>query len=290
MPTAIPENSVTISDLMKRSSELDDVSDTSRLDVEILLSYVLDKDRSFLYAWSDQHLSDQQRHRFENLFRRRLHGEPVAYITGLREFWSLPFKVSPATLIPRPETELLVERALLLPLSEQSLVLDLGTGTGAIALALASEKPHWNITAVDAVLDAVQLAEENRQQFSFENVQVYQSDWFSGVKQQLFDLVVSNPPYICVEDKHLQQGDVRFEPASALVADGLGLSDIRTIVSEVQAYLKPDGWLLLEHGFDQGSAVRQIMLQAGFSEVITYTDLAGLDRVSACRNSEPDVT
>lgn len=138
-------NSATISDLLKRSSELDDVSDTSRLDVEVLLSYVLGKDRSFLYAWSDQQLSDQQQHRFDALFARRLHGEPVAHLTELREFWSLPFKVSPATLIPRPETELLVERALLLPLTEQSSVLDLGTGTGAIALALASENPNGKL-------------------------------------------------------------------------------------------------------------------------------------------------
>jgi release factor glutamine methyltransferase len=285
MPTVIPANPSTISDLLKRSSELNDASDTPRLDIEILLSYVLEKDRSFLYAWSDHYLSDQQKSRFEALFERRIHGEPVAHLTGTREFWSLPLRVSPATLIPRPETELLVERILSLPLSEQSSVLDLGTGTGAIALALASEKPRWNITAVDTVYDAVQLAEENRQQLGFDNVQVYQSDWFSRVKQQQFDVVVSNPPYICAGDEHLQQGDVRFEPVSALVADDLGLSDIRTIVSAVHVYLKSGGWLLLEHGFDQGLAVRQIMLRAGFDEVMTYTDFAGLDRVSVCRSS-----
>ena len=279
-----PVNFPTISDVLMRSHELAELSDSARLDVEILLSYVLGKDRTFLYAWSDTCLDDQQCRQFELLFKRRLQGEPVAYLTGCREFWSLSFKVSSATLIPRPETELLVELALSLPLSTQSSVLDLGTGTGAIALALASEKPDWNITAVDAMADAVQLAEENRQQFGFDHVQVYQSNWFSNVKTQQFDLVVSNPPYISAKDKHLQQGDVRFEPASALVADDLGLSDLRSIIINTHSYLKPDGWLLLEHGYDQGEAVRHIMLQAGFHDVATHSDLAGMDRASVCCN------
>lgn len=275
-------NPPTISDILMRSHELAGLSDSARLDVEILLSYVLGKDRTFLYTWSDAHLNNQQYQQFDRLFKRRLQGEPVAYLTGCREFWSLSLKVSPATLIPRPETELLVELALLLPLSDRSSVLDLGTGTGAIALALASENPNWSITAVDAVADAVQLAEENRQQLGFGHVQVYQSDWFSDVKRQQFDLVVSNPPYINAKDKHLQQGDVRFEPRTALVADNLGLSDLHRIIVNVHSYLKPGGWLLLEHGSDQGEAVRHLMLQAGFQDIATHPDLAGMDRVSVC--------
>ena len=272
-------NPQTISDVLKRSAELADVSDTPRLDVEVLLGHILEKDRTFLYTWPEHQLSDSQQQAFDAFFQRRLQGEPVAHITGQREFWSLPFKVTPATLIPRPETELLVELALKLPLSEQSSVLDLGTGTGAIALAIACERSDWHITATDAVEAAVQLAEENRQQFGFDHVQILQSDWFSNV-EGLFDLIVSNPPYICEGDSHLVEGDVRFEPASALVADEQGLADLQAIIIGARLHLKPGGWLLLEHGFDQGAAVREMLLGAGYSGVVTHADLAGKDRAS----------
>jgi release factor glutamine methyltransferase len=282
---------LTISALLKKSAELSTGSDTPRLDVEVLLSHILEKDRSFLYTWPEHQLNEQQQQCFDGYFQRRCQGEPVAHIIGQREFWSLPFKVTPATLIPRPETELLVELALGLRVDDRAEVLDLGTGTGAIALALASEKNHWQITAVVAVPAAVQLAEENRQQLNiklpnrFANVQVFQSDWFTELKGQLFDVIISNPPYICEGDQHLKQGDVRFEPLSALVADEQGLSDLQAIINGAQIYLKPNGWLLLEHGFDQGAAVQEMMLNAGYESVATHTDLAGKDRVSLCCKS-----
>lgn len=273
---------LTISELLKQSSALLAVSETPRLDVEILLGYVLGKDRSFLYTWPEHPLNTDQLHQFQALFTRRLNGEPVAHLTGQREFWSLSLKVSPVTLIPRPETELLVELALGLRLGEKASVLDLGTGTGAIALALASEKQHWNISAVDASAAAVALAEENREQLGFNHVQVFQSDWFSNLAEEQFDLIVGNPPYICANDQHLSQGDVRFEPSSALVADESGLADIRTIVAGADSHLKHGGWLMLEHGYEQAGQVREVMLQAGHCNVATHIDLAGLDRVTVC--------
>ena len=286
----------TISALLKKSDELATVSDTPRLDVEVLLSHILGKDRSFLYAWPEHELGVQQQSSFDDYFKRRLQGEPVAHIIGQREFWSLPFKVTHDTLIPRPETELLVELALDLSMDDGVEghgvdVLDLGTGTGAIALALASEKPYWQITAVDAIPAAVQLAEENRQQLksrlnkAFDHVQILQSDWFSELKGRQFDVIVSNPPYICEGDQHLNQGDVRFEPVSALVANDQGLSDLQKIIDGAQVYLRPNGWLLLEHGFDQAVAVREMMERVGFDMITTHADLAGKDRVSLCRNS-----
>lgn len=272
--------SVTISELLKRSDELTTVSDTSRLDTEVLLCHILGKNRTFLYTWPEQLLSTSQQHQFQALFNRRLKGEPIAHLTGTREFWSLSLNVSSATLIPRPDTELLVELALGLSLAEQAAVLDLGTGTGAIALALASEKPHWNICAIDAVAEAVALADENRRQLGFDNVRVFHSDWFSELNGQTFDLVISNPPYIGASDDHLQQGDVRFEPCSALVADEAGFADLGTIISNANLHLNSGGWLILEHGYEQGDEVRQMMSLAGFSRVATHTDLAGLDRAT----------
>ncbi len=272
--------SVTISELLKRSDELTTVSDTSRLDTEVLLCHILGKNRTFLYTWPEQLLSTSQQHQFQALFSRRLKGEPIAHLTGTREFWSLSLNVSSATLIPRPDTELLVEIALGLSLAKQAAVLDLGTGTGAIALALASEKPHWNICAVDAVAEAVALADENRQQFGFDHVRVFQSDWFSELSGQTFDLIISNPPYISASDDHLQQGDVRFEPCSALVADKSGFADLCTIVSCAGLHLNPGGWLILEHGYEQGDEVRQMMSLAGFSGIATHADLAGLERAT----------
>ena len=286
MPTDASMNCMAISNLLKLSVKLADVSDSPRLDVEIILSYVLGKDRAYLYTWPNQILSSLEQTRFNELLRCRVNGEPVAYIIKRREFWSLPLKVSPVTIIPRPETELLIEKALSLPLDQQISVLDLGTGTGAIALALASEKPFWEIIAVDLEFGAVALAEENRQQFGFDNVKICQSNWFSNLKEIQFDLIVSNPPYLCLKDKHLQEGDVRFEPLSALVANDSGLADIHTVVFDSYLHLKPGGWLLLEHGHSQGKEVRQKMIQAGFSGAETFIDLSGLDRVSVCFKAE----
>ena len=220
---------------------------------------------------------------FDELFERRCGGEPVAYLTGVREFWSLQLKVSPATLIPRPETELLVETALSLSLPANARILDLGTGTGAIALALASEKSGWQITAVDCVDAVVELATENAQTLALDNVCVLKSNWFENVAGEQFDLVISNPPYIDPDDRHLTQGDVRFEPKSALVAAQLGLGDLVLIAEQAVDHLQPGGWLLMEHGFDQGGAVAELMQLSGYTEVTVLQDLSGRDRATLGR-------
>ena len=269
-----------IAGLLRRAAQLAAVSDTPRLDVEVLLCHVLGESRTYLFTWPERELSEQQLAQFEALFIRRLRGEPVAHLTGYREFWSLSLAVSPATLIPRPDTELLVELALRLPLPEGAAVLDLGTGTGAIALALASERRHWQILAVDALPGAVELAERNRRALGLANVRVVEGNWFDGLGGQRFDLVVSNPPYVDAEDPHLGEGDVRFEPASALVAAESGLADLKTIVATAPDSLKGGGWLLLEHGWQQAQAVRELMKGAGFREVVSEKDLAGRERAT----------
>lgn len=275
--------SADIANLLRRSVKLLPVSDSSRLDTELLLCHVLGKSRTFLFTWPEHRLSDTELAQFEALFSRRLLGEPVAHLIGTREFWSLSLSVSPVTLIPRPDTELLVELALQMPLPERATVVDLGTGTGAIALALASERPHWQIVAVDAAEGAVVLAETNRQRLDFDNVVVLQSDWFEQLRGQTFDLVVSNPPYIEADDRHLSEGDVRFEPTSALVSGDSGLVDLGGIICEAPHHLHTGGWLLLEHGWQQGETVRQLMLVAGFVEVATHTDLTGRERATLGR-------
>jgi release factor glutamine methyltransferase len=218
------------------------------------------------------------------LFERRLNGEPIAYLLGKREFYGLNFKISPATLIPRPDTELLVELALQrIPPHEPYRVLDLGTGSGAIALAIAHARPATEVLASDASHTALEVARENAQRLGIANAAFVQSDWFAALSTQRFDLIVSNPPYISVGDPHLQCGDVRFEPSSALASGDDGLYDIRCIVARTQAYLQPGGWLLLEHGYTQAAQVRELLRQAGFGEVFSAPDLAGIERVSCGR-------
>ena len=277
----------TVSDLLQRHQELSATSDSALLDTELLLCHSLSVDRTWLKTWPDKAVSTVDTQRFEQLFKRRLEGEPVAFIVGTQGFWTLELNVSPETLIPRPETELLVEAALDLELPDNSQVLDLGTGTGAIALALASEYPHWQVTAVDIQAPAVALAEQNRRVQQLDNVTLYQSDWFSAVArhqpQTQFNLIVSNPPYIEDNDAHLFQGDVRFEPASALVSGADGLDDLKRVISQSSGFLAPAGWLLVEHGFRQGSAVRELFNQAGFVLVETRQDYNQLDRVTLGR-------
>ena len=273
-----------IASLMARSSELSGCSDSPRLDTELLLCHVLGKPRTYLYTWPEYRLLSAEVAGFNALFARRLQGEPIAYLIGRREFWSLSLKVSEATLIPRPETELLVELAIALPLEHAALVADLGTGTGAVALALASERPLWQISAVDVCPDALALAEHNRRELGLDSVRVFQSDWFSALVGSRFDLVVSNPPYIDEADTHLQQGDVRFEPTSALVATDGGFGDLAVIIQNAGEHLNAGGWLLLEHGWQQGERVRQLMNRAGFLAVTSHSDLAGRERVTIGRN------
>lgn len=276
---------ITVAQCLQKSTELATVSDTPRLDVELLLAHILQKTRTWLFTWPDASLSDAQTKIFQDYFSRRISGEPIAHIIGVREFWSLPLAVNSSTLIPRPDTELLVEILLQLFAEDSSTqirtLLDLGTGTGAIALAAASEKPHWQVLAVDKSQDAVLLAEKNRTQLQLTNVRVQQSDWFAQIANaEKFDVIVSNPPYIDPQDPHLDQGDVRFEPRSALIADKKGLADIEWIVAHSLNYLTYSGWLLLEHGYGQGEAVRNLLSERGFVAIETRCDYGGNERVT----------
>lgn len=268
--------------LAQAREQLQAVSDSARLDAELLLAGALHKDRTWLYTWADRELSCAELALAEPLLQRRCAGEPVAYILGWRDFWSLRLQTNPSTLIPRPDTETLIEWALELPLPATSRVLDLGTGTGAIALALASEQPSWQVSGVDQSAAAVALAQANASSNQLPRVSFQQSDWFSAV-QGLFDLVVSNPPYIDAADEHLSQGDVRFEPRSALVADDNGLRDLALIIEQAPVYLRADGWLLLEHGWQQAEAVCGLLRQRGFVDVQTRRDLGGQSRISGGR-------
>lgn len=258
-------------------------SESPKRDAEILLGLVTGRARTFILAFGETELEPAQQAALQQLLQRRQQGEPIAYLTGEREFWSLPLRVSPATLIPRPDTECLVEQALLrLPVTPCH-VLDLGTGTGAIALALASERPDCQVMGIDCQPDAVALAQENAQRLGITNTQFVAGDWFSplvGAVTSHFAIITSNPPYIDAADPHLAQGDVRFEPRSALVAEDEGLADLRTITQQAGAHLLLQGWLLLEHGWQQGPAVRTLLQQAGFQAVATCRDYAGQERVS----------
>ena len=271
-----------VSELLKRSDRLQSTSDSPQLDCELLLCYVLDVDRTWLRTWPEKEISKSLEAKFCALLEQRVQGQPIAYLVGSRGFWSMDLQVSKDTLIPRPETELLVELTLGLKLPKNSHGLDLGTGTGAVVLALASERLDMNFTAVDSQMGAVSLAKKNCQNLGLVNVAIFQSDWFDSVqlKENQFDLIVSNPPYISANDPHLQQGDVRYEPNTALVSGVDGLDDLKKIIAKSPCYLKPEGWLLLEHGFDQGPATAHLMSKAGFQKVVTHKDYNQIDRVT----------
>lgn len=257
-------------------------SDSALLDAQVLLAFVLGKETIYLITWPERDISAQQKAHFESLIEQRVNGHPVAHLVGLREFWSLPLKVNNSTLIPRPDTEVLVEVTLNIILEKNYLdahILDLGTGTGAIILALASELPKAHCVAVDFSEQAVKLATENRDNLELKQVQIYQSDWFENV-HECFDVIVSNPPYIDANDKHLHLGDVRFEPLSALVANEQGLSDIRHICEQAKNYLNNAGCLLFEHGFEQAELVSHILHENGFTGIRTEQDYANNDRVT----------
>lgn len=274
---------IDIKTCLQRAQALQTVSDSARLDTEILLAQVLQKDRSYLFTWPEKHLSSEQLAHFEKLFVRREKGEPIAHILGQREFWSLPLQVNASTLIPRPDTELLIEIALDLLPQGAAEIADLGTGTGAIALALASENKRWNIRALDFSGEACDLAESNRQALGFNNVSVQQSNWFSAFTEndvERFNLIVSNPPYIDKNDHHLGEGDVRFEPLSALVAEDNGLADFIAISNAAGQFLKSGGYLLFEHGYQQAQQVQDILTAAGFVDVRSEQDLNGNDRAT----------
>jgi len=255
-------------------------SDSAKRDAEILLGFVTGRARTYLLAFGETPLTAEQAEQLTVLLARRERGEPVAYLVGEREFWSLPLSVSPATLIPRPDTECLVVLALERLPATPCAILDLGTGTGAIALALASERPDCQLTGIDLQPEAVALAQHNAQKLAINNARFLQGSWFTPVAGQKFALIASNPPYIDEADPHLGQGDVRFEPGSALVAADQGLADLAAIVRQAADYLEPQGWLLLEHGWQQGESVRTLLNVGGFIAVATHRDYGDNDRVT----------
>ncbi|MCS2171440.1 peptide chain release factor N(5)-glutamine methyltransferase [Scandinavium sp. TWS1a] len=260
-------------------------SESPRRDAEILLGHVTGKSRTYILAFDETTLTTEEGAQLEMLLSRRVNGEPVAHLIGMREFWSLPLEVTPATLIPRPDTECLVEQALARLSPEPCDILDLGTGTGAIALALASERPDCRVIAVDFVADAVALATRNAGSLGISNVTIAHSNWFSALEDKTFGMIVSNPPYIDEQDPHLAEGDVRFEPLSALVAADEGLADLAHIIHEGRRFLLPDGWMLLEHGWTQGAAVRELYIQAGYTQVETCRDYGDNERLTVGRRN-----
>ena len=266
-------------DFLLQQAELAD-SPSAQLDAELLLAAALGKPRSYLRTWTEREVEAACAELFAAHLARRRKGEPIAYILGRQGFWSLDLDVASHTLIPRPDTELLVETALALLPATPAAVLDLGTGTGAVALALACERPAWQVTGVDRVSEAVALAETNRARLQLGNAGFLASHWFSALVGQRYQLIVSNPPYIAAGDPHLSQGDLRFEPSSALVAGVDGLDDIRLIIMQAPQHLNAGGWLLLEHGFDQAEAVRELLSAQGFMAVESRLDLGGHQRIS----------
>lgn len=262
-------------------------SDSPKRDAEILLGHVTQRARTYLIAFDDTELSDSELAQLAPLLTRRIDGEPIAYLIGEREFWSLPLKVSPATLIPRPDTECLVEKALEKLPSTPTKILDLGTGTGAIGLAIASERPDCQIIGVDIQPSAVALAQENAKNLALTNTEFRESCWFSSLSGNQFGMITSNPPYIDENDKHIYQGDVRFEPRTALVAADNGFADIKTIVVTARQFLANNGWLLIEHGWQQGEGVRRIFVDMGYCCVETFRDYGGNERVTVgCWNDD----
>lgn len=259
-------------------------ADTARLDAEILMGMVLRRPRSYLYTHPDRYLNPLEAAEFEMLVRRRFSGEPIAYITGVKEFWSMPLRVNQHVLIPRPETELLVEKALArTPGDEGTRVLDLGTGSGAIALAIAKERPEAEVIGVDNSPEALRIARLNAQVLRIRNVEFLESNWFDAVRGQKFHTVVSNPPYVINRDEYLMAGDLRFEPQDALAGGDDGLEAIRAIIDRAHNYIVRQGWMLLEHGADQQKSVQRLLEAQRYYDIYCYQDLAGNDRVTECR-------
>ena len=268
--------------LEEAANMLASCSDSALLDAEVLLCLVLDKQRSYLRAWPDKLVLPEHTTRFSTLIKERQEGTPIAYITGNREFWSRDFHVTPDVLIPRPDTELLIELSLkLMPANNPFRIIDLGTGSGIIAITLAAERPHIHVSATDVSPAALRIARFNADKHRTDNIQFYQSDWLANVPEKTkFNLIISNPPYIAENDSHLQQGDIRFEPQTALCAAEQGLSAIKIIAGTAGNYLKQGGHLLIEHGYNQQNQVQAIFKHFRYANVQTYADLSGQPRVT----------
>jgi release factor glutamine methyltransferase len=265
-------------------AQLRELSPSARLDAELLLAHVTGWPRSSFIAYPERALADEQRAALAKLLARRAQGEPIAYLTGVREFWSLTLTVTPEVLIPRPETELLVELALeRLDSARAARVLDLGTGSGAIALAIAKERPRAHVTATDISAEALHIARTNAELLGLTNVRCLLGEWLVPVADERFDLIVSNPPYIAADDPALEPHVRSYEPTLALIPGPRGLEAFESIVTAAPAHLTSGGWLLLEHGWEQGNAVRALLVQAGFAHVRSHPDLAGKERVSTGR-------
>ena len=265
--------------LASAAAALSDIGDSPAIDAQVLLAHALERDRSWLFAWPEHTPPPAQQAAFSTLVARRRDGEPIAYLTGRREFWSLDLAVSAHTLIPRPETELLVEQVLALDLPADAQVVDLGTGSGASALGLATERPGWQVSATDASIDALAVARNNARRLNLPQVRFHHGDWFGALPSgQRFAAIVSNPPYVGEHDAHLCRGDVRFEPREALAAGPDGLDDIRRLIACAPGFLAPGGWLWLEHGADQAAAIRRLFATAGLDRIETQRDLAGRER------------
>ncbi len=267
---------MTIGDAL-RESGLDAV------DARVLLRHVIGCDEAWLISHKDRQLSAKEQEAYATLRARRAAGEPVAYLTGEREFYSLAFKVTPAVLIPRPETELLVETALEhIPADAPCRVLDLATGSGCVAIAIAKHCPRARMTATEVSLAALAVVRENAARHGV-NIEFMESDWFAALSGRRFDFIVANPPYVAEGDPHLNEGDLRFEPRPALVAGTAGLDCIEVIVEQAPRHLAAGGWLLFEHGYDQGACSRALLAAAGYADIVTRRDLAGIERVSGGR-------
>ena len=256
-------------------------SDSASLDAEILLCQILKKERSFLRAWPDIELQSKQTNQFWSLIKQRQQGTPIAYITGNKEFWSRDFHVNPDVLIPRPDTELIIELSLKLILDNKPIkIIDLGTGSGIIAITLAAERLQADISATDLCLAALSIAKLNARKHDINNIKFYQSNWFANVPPIKFNLIITNPPYIAEDDVHLTQGDIRFEPRSALCSGKQGLNDIIIIADTARNFLEPGGHLLIEHGYDQQHSAQSILKDYHYDFVQTATDLSGQPRVT----------
>ncbi len=268
--------------LAEAVTSLQTVSDSALLDAEVLLCTALGKERTYLRSWPDKVLHPEQIAAFKHLLQQRQQGKPIAYITGKREFWSRDFQVSPDVLIPRSDTELLIELSLaLIPANQPCRTIDLGTGSGIIAITLAAERPHINVSATDISPTALHIAKMNAAKHKVEHIQFYQSNWFDSVPDGKFDLIVSNPPYVAEDDEHLQQGDLRFEPLTALISAQHGLSDIKIIAETACNRLKTGGFLLVEHGYKQQEDLQSLFKTLDYCNVQTHTDLAGQPRVTS---------